>query len=73
MKQLTKGICLLVELTSIALLTGIALKRNKDCYDAQMELADVQLKCNLLEFENEFKRMEINALKAELNDEEEES
>lgn len=66
MERFVKGICLLVQLAGITGITCIALKRNKECYEAEMKCIDAEFERNCLEFDNELKRMEINALKAEL-------
>ena len=65
-KDLVVGISTLVELGCIIGLAGIGLKRNNDCYKAEMELVDAKLKLGLAEIEKFDKDCEIEKLKKEL-------
>lgn len=67
MNKFIQGVGILLELTGIVGLTGIALKRNNDCYKAQMKLVDTELKCSFLELDNTIKENKINLLETELN------
>jgi hypothetical protein len=67
-KDLIVGVCTLVEMGCVIALAGIALKRNNDCYEAQVELADAKLNLTLAELKNVDKDLEIRALKTKLEE-----
>ena len=64
--DLIVGVSTLVELGCIIGLASIGLKRNNDCYKAEMELLDTKLKLGLTEIEKFDKDCEIEKLKKEL-------
>lgn len=71
------NLCGLVQLGAIVGLTAIGLKRNNDCYKAEVKLVDVEIELIKAKIENEIKGNEIKRLKKELaelkNEEVEES
>lgn len=62
------GVCTLVELAGISMLTYIALKRNKDCYNAEMRCVDLEFKTTLAELDKINKDIEIAELQAKLEE-----
>ena len=60
------GLCTLVELGCITALAAIGLKRNNDCYKAEMELLDCETKLIWTEIDVIRKDAEIKELKKEL-------
>lgn len=66
MNKIVFGVCTLLELAGITALTGIALKRNNDCYKAEMELIDVQHKLLVSEIQCLGQECEIDILKKDI-------
>lgn len=64
---------LVIELGSIIGLTSLALKRNNDAYNAQMECLDLELKNLALDIENYSLKRENERLKKENEIKQEES
>lgn len=60
------GICNLVQLGSIIALAGIGLKRNEDCYKAEMKLINTEVELYKTKVDNIYKEAEIRMLKEEL-------
>lgn len=60
------NICNLIQLGSIIALAGIGLKRNNDCYKAEMELIDTRVELYKTKIDNICKEAEIRILKEEL-------
>lgn len=71
-KDIVVGVCTLVEVGCVLALGGIALKRNKDCYDAECALVDEKLKHGLTQLKLIDKDYEIAQLKAKLRKSEKE-
>lgn len=67
-KGLVTGVCTLMELGCIAALAGIGLKRNNDCYKAEMKLINTELELIKSEVNNETKDYEIRKLKAKIEE-----
>ena len=67
-RNLICGICTAVEVASVVYMAHIALKRNKECYEAQMELCDVEFENALLKFDGRAKSREIGKLKREIEE-----
>ena len=67
-KGLVTGVCTLMELGCIAALAGIGLKRNNDCYKAEMKLIDAELELIKSEVNNETKDYEIQKLKNQIKE-----
>ena len=55
-----------IEVIGVLGLTGIALKRNHDCYKAECELIDAETKCSFKELENICLKIRIKHLEKEL-------
>ena len=68
MNKFVFGVCTLMELAGIAALTGIALKRNNDCYNAEMKCIEVEGKLLLEEIKGYNKDFEIARLKKQLEE-----
>lgn len=68
LNKIVFGVCTLMELAGITALTGIALKRNSDCYNAEMRCIDLEFKITLAELDKINKDYEIAELKAELEE-----
>lgn len=66
MSKTILGLCTFIELTSVAVLTGIALKRNNDAYKAAVKCIDLELALAFSDLENTVKDIEIDRLKKEL-------
>lgn len=66
MRKLVVGACQLVQLGSIIGLTVIGLKRNEDCYKAEMKLLESEGKLMLSNIDVLRKEAEIEELKKEL-------
>ena len=60
------GLCTIIELTGVAVLTGIALKRNNDAYKAEVKCIDLELALAFKDLENTAKDIEIDHLKKEI-------
>lgn len=58
----------LMQMAGIAVLTGIALKRNNDCYKAQIELIDTQHDLAIAKISGVIKDAKIRELKEELKE-----
>jgi len=67
------GVATLMELVAIGGIAGIALKRNKDCYNAEMKYIDAEYKLALSEIEKSQKENEIVELKNQLEELQKES
>lgn len=67
MKKLVYGICTLVELGSIIGLAVIGLKRNNDCYKAEMKLIEREADLSFATIDILRKEAEIKDLKKELS------
>jgi hypothetical protein len=68
MNKFVFGVCTLAELVGISLITGIALKRNNDCYKAEIKCIDVEHELLLAELKGVAKDCEIARLKKELEE-----
>lgn len=66
LNNVVAGVLTLVELGGIAALTAIALKRNEDCFKAEMKLIDCEAKLWLKGIENVCKDSEIKSLNKQL-------
>ena len=73
LNKIVFGVCTLVELAGITALTGIALKRNNDCYKAEMKCIDLEFEVTLAELDKINKDIEIAELQAELEELKQES
>lgn len=62
------GACTLIELGSIVGLAVLGLKRNEECYEAQMECSNLRIKLIDKEIEACMKDCEIAELKNEVDD-----
>lgn len=58
----------LIQMAGIAVLTGIALKRNNDCYKAQIELIDTQHELSITKNSGIIKDAKIRELEKELKE-----
>lgn len=58
----------LVELGGIMGLTGIALKRNKECYEAQCEQVNTEIELIKEQLKNELNKMKIKELQKEIDE-----
>ena len=58
----------LVELGGIAGITGIALKRNKECYEAQCEQVKTEVELIKEQMRNELNKIKIKQLQKELDE-----
>lgn len=58
----------LMQMAGIAVLTGIALKRNNDCYKAQNELIDTQHELAITKISGIIKDAKIRELEKELKE-----
>lgn len=72
-KDLIAKICTGVEIVGILVLTGIAFKRNNDCYKAECkliktecELIDSQIDCMVKDIENHCLKTELKELKKQI-------
>ena len=61
------NVCTTVELGCMLALAGIGLKRNSDCYKAEIKLVNTQVELFKARVENEIKDVEIRQLKEELD------
>jgi hypothetical protein len=68
MNKIVFGVCTLMELAGVAALTGIALKRNNDCYKAEKKCIDLEFEVTIAEIDKINKDFEIAELKAELEE-----
>lgn len=66
MSKTILGLCTFIELTGVAVLTGIALKRNNDAYKAEVKCIDLELALAFNELDSTMKDIEIDHLKKEL-------
>lgn len=66
LEKMVTGVMTLMELGGIALITGIALKRNKECYNAECELINEVYEHNLTKIDMIGKDVEIHKLKREV-------
>lgn len=66
MNKVIEGICTVVELGCIIGLAAIGLKRNNDCYKAEMKLIDAEIELFKAQVDNIDKGAEIRILKREL-------
>ena len=62
-KDFAAGMCAIGEIVCITLITGIALKRNNDCYKAECKLINTEFKLMSTELDNINKDIEIKTLK----------
>lgn len=67
-KGLITGIAVLIELGCISSLAVIALKRNRDCYEAECNLLEAESKLIYKELEVIHLNHEISMLKYDLNE-----
>ena len=67
-KDLITGVATLLELGCIAALAGIALKRNNDCYKAECKLIDTELKLIGEQISGSIKNFKISMLEKELDE-----
>ena len=74
MNKFIVGVCTLVELGCVMVLAGIGIKRNNDCYKAEIKLCEATTKLLSSELQCYVKDLEIEELKQQLeNVQEEES
>lgn len=65
-KGVVVGLCTLVELGCIAGLAAIGLKRNNDCYKAEMKLIDSEFNLAMAKMDNVEKDIKIAEMEEEL-------
>lgn len=65
LEKVVTGVLTLVELGGIMALTGIALKRNQDAYEAEMKCIDLELKNINLDVANFMLEHDLKELKKE--------
>lgn len=68
MKDFVVKLCTIVELGCLAGLAGIALKRNKDAYDAEMKSAYADLALTFAKMDNELKDLQIEQLEKQVEE-----
>lgn len=66
LNKIVYGVGTLMELVGVGVLASIALKRNKDCYDAEMRCIDLEFQTTLAELDKINKDIEIAGLQAEI-------
>ena len=66
LRGLVVGICTLAEIVGITVLTGMALKRNNDCYKAECKLIDAECELSKAEADKLSKDIQIKALENEI-------
>lgn len=62
------GVGFAMEIIGIAGLAGIALKRNKDCYNAEMQLVQKEGELFLANLHNEIQKRQIEELEKEISE-----
>lgn len=62
------GVCTLIELGSIIGLAGMALKRNQECYEAEIKAINLEAELCKKEIDGIYKNAEIKKLKQEVAD-----
>ena len=67
-EKVVTGVLTLVELGGIMALTGIALKRNQDAYEARKESINLEIENLALDVENYCLKKDIEKLKKEHNE-----
>lgn len=66
MNKFIVGVCTLIEMGCIVALAGIGLKRNNDCYKAEVKLGETRMDLAASELKCFAKDLEINDLKKQL-------
>lgn len=68
MKKLTSILSTMVQLGCTVGLTAIALKRNKECYEAEIKAINAEATLGFVKLDNVLKDIEIKQLKKELEE-----
>ena len=68
MNKIVLGVCTLMELAGVTALSALALKRNRECYEAEMKCIDLEFKATMAEIDKINKDFEIAKLQAELEE-----
>lgn len=61
-----RGLCMIGELACVTAIAGIALKRNNECYKAELEAIDAKFALEVSKIDHMIKDDEIKSLKEEL-------